>query len=490
MRRRLASTLTTIAVIVAFGGSAQAGTRSTVDRWVPAGPLANTVSTLASASPDLRVVFAVHGGILDRSGDHGRSWRLASSGLPLPDVRTVAVDLLRPRHVLAATSRGIYRSSDTGGSWDLATGRFLQSNSIVFLPGRPGVAIATKSGGGVVRTVDDGLHWTGLRGPEMFGLAAAPQSSGAIYSIDTLGERVHRSSDEGRTWKSLPKLPDGLRPREVTIGGDSTLYVGTSGNDGLLFRSTDEGRHWQRSDAGLDGYYLTALAVGPGHPKVVLAATDAITLADARVSVSLDSGRHWKEIDEGNGTVDSLLAGRTGAALAGGRTLRRGSFSPGAVWHRATAGLADGQVRQLTADPVHADTLWGVVAGLDREFEAADMSAVRIGPNWTLMGTAEETAKVVAPIADDLRSAFALSFSTCNNDFGECDHLSRWQPGSSAAIPSSNPREADSVVWTIATAPQDPLLIYEGRSSGLFRSEDGGQTWIPLAGAPGSTRAR
>ena len=73
-------------------------------------------------------------------------------------------------------------------------------------------------------------------------------------------------------------------------GDATTVLAGTYGNG--LFRSTDGGRTWSRSDAGLTASAFCFLAPLPGHPGALLAGTEP-----ARIFHSDDGGQSWQEFE-------------------------------------------------------------------------------------------------------------------------------------------------------------------------------------------------
>lgn len=58
-------------------------------------------------------------GFIAKSTDGGRSWKKVSKGLPAElDVIQIMVDPRNSKHIVAATSHGIFRSEDSGESWN------------------------------------------------------------------------------------------------------------------------------------------------------------------------------------------------------------------------------------------------------------------------------------------------------------------------------------------------------------------------------------
>ena len=156
---------------------------------------------------DMTVLAATSRGLF-RSEDGGLTWGAALVGGEITAV------ILRPagESSFAATSSGMHVSGDEGRAW-------------VLLPTRPGrarvnaMAAAAVSRGavlaatsrGVYRSLDDGITWgpsdQGLLDTDFTGLVAAPSGS-TFFASDFAGGGVYRSDDAGESWTRLPS--DGL----------------------------------------------------------------------------------------------------------------------------------------------------------------------------------------------------------------------------------------------------------------------------------------
>ncbi|MBI3969141.1 MAG: hypothetical protein HY329_26165 [Chloroflexi bacterium] len=166
---------------------------------------------LALSRPE--VLYAVYvsegGGILvRRSEDAGATWRdVAPSDAHGPI--DVAVDPFDPQVVFLATSSGLWRTADGGGTWERLT---------------RGLEPARRAEGGLE------LYNVGA-------LAADPRDRGAYYlgtaDFSSRGVGVLATRDGGRTWS---RLGDGLGNRAVrdlvVLPQPHILYAATS--DGVL----------------------------------------------------------------------------------------------------------------------------------------------------------------------------------------------------------------------------------------------------------------
>jgi len=50
------------------------------------------------------------------------------------------------------------------------------------------------------------------------------------------------------------------------------------------------------------------------------------------------------------------------------------------------------------------------------------------------------------------------------------------------------PGQIDSTMWSVATHPADPMLLFASCLGQLYRSTDGGETWVGLKGRLGEIR--
>ena len=286
--------------------------RAGVNRWTTNGPLTGQINGLSSDPGNSARLFAgtTSGGVF-RSLDSGATWQAVNDGFdsgqfPVGFVFTTAVDPTRPSIVYAGTDTGgIFRSLDGGDHWELTS---------------------------------DGLTYYG---GIVIGLA-----------ID-------------------PTAPD-------------TIYAGTF--DGV-FKSVNGGCSWQASNDGLpvvnDIFYLSSFTMDPTNPAVLYAGSDFVGAYK-----SIDAGSSWTPISVGlpyasvaSIAVDPTQPSRVFAAnnyfvpeigTSGGTILR--SEDGGASWSPSNLGLPDIQFRVVLIDSDSTATVWAasVGAGLFRSDDGGD----------------------------------------------------------------------------------------------------------------------
>ncbi|MDE2137219.1 MAG: hypothetical protein KGJ68_07260, partial [Gammaproteobacteria bacterium] len=232
-------------------------TRDAGRSWAPifdAAPV-GSIGALAIAPSDPRVLYVgtgeadmradvAQGAGVFRSRDAGRTWQ----PLGLEDsqqIGRIAIDPGNPDVVLVAAlghpyganeTRGVYRSSDGGASWQRTLYKDADTGAIdvAFEPGnartvyaalwqtrRPPWNVyppASGPGGGLYQSHDGGVSWTELAGhglpqqPGRIGIGVAPSqpqrvfalvdaAAGGLYRSDDAGANWTRVSDDARIWK-------------------------------------------------------------------------------------------------------------------------------------------------------------------------------------------------------------------------------------------------------------------------------------------------
>ena len=241
-------------------------------------------------SDDGGETFALVRGLWDHP--HRPQWQPGAGGMCLHTVLPHPTD---PDRVLIAISAGgVYRSEDAGESWAASnTGieaRFMPDphpefgqcvHKVARLPEDPDHLIA-QNHGGVFRSTDDGKSWelatAGLPADFGFGVVAHPRDAGTAYVAPLVADanrvppegrlQVWQTRDGGLSWASSSGgLPDNywniaLRDAFTTDGADPAgIYLGTRA--GEVWASADDGSTWSLAVDHLpDVLSVRAAAVG------------------------------------------------------------------------------------------------------------------------------------------------------------------------------------------------------------------------------------
>ncbi|HET9767857.1 MAG TPA: hypothetical protein VFS60_13460 [Thermoanaerobaculia bacterium] len=424
-----------------------------------------------------------------RSDDGGNRWRSWNAGLTatsLAGPRVFAWAPTAPDVAFVGSYSTLYRS-DRGGAWKrvgpMPVNQYGYVDALAAGPGRKPVLFAGQDGtrsytAGVARSSDGGRTWqaSGLVGETVVGLSYLP-ASGRVVALTERG--AFYSSDLGRTWR---RTGAGIAASDVlsitAVGSDrKVLVAGLERCPGGIARSPDGGATWQIQelrDAGrVGGSYLsepTAIAVAPSRPsRVYAAAMDHVLRSD-------DAGITWAA----HGFADSISGGRAAGIavhptdpeivfVAGQHGLSR-SRDGGRTW---SGGLHEYPYNDMSAvvfDPTQPQRLLAAswYGGLTRSVDG--------GVSWEPIAGTEDLRIGVLAI-DPHDANLVLGAVLYDDDL----NLLRSDDGGAHWAPSNVGIEGTVRGLTFSANGAEVVAAGDG---GVFRSADRGRTWQPVPGSP------
>lgn len=237
-------------------------------------------------------------------------------------------------------------------------------------------------------------------------------------------------------WESLGLQTESISSISIDPSNPLVIYIGSTsdfsmGTVGKVFKSTDEGSHW---DTLMSGLNVRGIVIHPDNPNIIYVASAS---PFSSVFKSIDGGNTWWSADSG-----IILDSETGAAALAINPLDpqtlycgTGGFFGGTLYKSTSGGSSwfplecggdlSGGVVSIALDPLHPDTLF--------------------------VGTADQT------------------FVARSTDGGVAWNLT-------ALVGLGLP-------YTIAVDPFEPQRVFAGLSgAGLHRTTDSGFTWVHLTG--------
>ena len=298
--------------------------------------IATHLALSTSAASGERLLWAVTGyqtdGKLHRRREGGRRWRAVG------ELRFQKVFASPSGYLLATTIEGVAWSEDDGVTWSeveiAGSSRWEELAEIAFDPRDPERAYLARRYVGLQVTKDGGRSWAPIETPlgeEVFAVATDPDDPEVLY----LGgeEGVTRSFDRGRTWEPQTLKRAEARNLFIDPHRDRTLWVLAKGCcfDQELYRSTDRGRTWKRVYIN-DRVYeprIESFAIDPERPgHLYVGLYDECYRACGGVWRSTDDGRTWEKFNRGGlgrFRVHSVVVSPEGRLHAA--TDRRGVYS-------------------------------------------------------------------------------------------------------------------------------------------------------------------
>ena len=278
-------------------------TLSAQSGWVQTQMNANTGYSLYET--DSVVYASTYYGVLATTGD-GMPW--FSKG---PANRAVYDAIQTSHSILAATVDGIYRSTDKGNTWQLATNTINCSG----VGGTQGHQVFTKNSSyifahtwaqGLFRSGDDGKTWQKLTvgtyggwSGDLGGWATCIYNFGGKIFLGAPGATIgiYYSSNNGDTWSPAHSTDSSGASNLLFFYADhDTIYAG--GFMGL-YRSIDSGSNWM--PRYLDVINPDGLQVGLGIFRDLVAYGQNLVAAVDFHSIqrSRDGGKTWTSFNDG-----------------------------------------------------------------------------------------------------------------------------------------------------------------------------------------------
>ena len=434
-----------------------------------------------------------------RSTDRGASWQLVVAGLP----RTHRVQALaahpRQRGVLfAGTSDGLFRSNDSGRTWDRSGLR--QSNVVQVavdplrpervyavrmvqqhrFPDFPEVLVSTQGGQGW-REVGDGVI-NGFGIPE---LIVDPLVAGTVYlGIDGVYDTgIYKTTDGGEHWTKAPPIVDsiqgGINALAVNPRVQGMVLAGRSGSrNSPILRTLDGGASWADSGSGLRALFARQVVLDPEDPGTFYVLADCCSMWKTS-----DAGRTWRRIDKPDLTdgyvqglaVDPAVPTTLYVSTAGGMFK---SLDGGETWPEPVDGITS---VELAIHPAHPAMLYG----------AANSNGVRKSPDsghtWETLPTREGLTINVIAIAPSSPSTVYTSgyfFSFWPEIGGYLDSVQRSTDGGATWTSIFSPGLKNGLITDLLVHPGDPDRVLASfnvlggptlapASGGVFRSSGG-----------------
>ena len=233
------------------------------------------------------------------------------------------------------------------------------------------------------------------------------------FTLCAAAQSVPPELINGLKWRLIGPFRGGRAVAVAGVPGNSTtFYFGSV--DGGIWKTTDSGVVWKPIFDGQPVASIGALAVSPSDPATIYAGTGE---SDIR-----------EDLSSGNGVYKSTDAGRT--------------------WHHI--GLDDTrQISRIVVDPRNANVVY--VGALGHAFGANDQrgvfKSVDGGDHWTRV--------------------LDLGAETGISDLAIC---------------SSDSRLLFAGAWHVRRPPWTSYPPIDGPGSGLYRSQDAGKTWTRLEG--------
>lgn len=478
--------------------------------WTAIGPAGGIVNTIVIDPNQPTILYAGANNGVYKSTDSGASWHASSQGLTDTYIHILIIDPTTPTTLYVGNDDGVFKSTDGGTTWQSSrTGIGATRVETLAIDSRnPTTLYAGASR--VYKSTDAGANWTITTAitntSGILALAIDPTNAAILYA--GLYEGLFTSLDGGQTWSQLKNgLPANPRIYDLAINraNPQILYAGT---DAGIFKSENKGASWSKVQDGS----INTVAIDPTDSATVYAGTSA------GIFKSSNHGASW-------GASNQDLAVRDVQAIAidphstnlyvgtyGGGIFK--SINRGENWAVATTGIINTSINALLIDPVTPTTLFAAASG------GLLYKSTTGGLDWSL--TTNGSALYIHALASHPFTSTILYAGTGNGPYKSTDGGVSWSRIYSCPIfcflPvvtafAVDPHTPSTVYWgsadtyltngtvaksttggdswggstglpgttvnTLAIDPQQPTTLYAGTDSGLYKSTDQAELWVP-----------
>jgi photosystem II stability/assembly factor-like uncharacterized protein len=236
------------------------------------------------------------GGGIYRSSDSGRTWQIA--GLAHETVRTLAQSPTHPKTWLAGSLTGVYRSTNEGNNWERITPAkhddLKNFDSVAFDPRDDNIIYA-----GTYhlpwKTTDGGKNWSPISkgmidDSDVMSIIVDPANPENVHATACSG--IYHSTNAAQQWTKYRGIPFVFR-RTQLIRQDpqhpETLYAGTTSG---LWKTTSEAGQWKRVTP-VD-WVINAMVIDPKNTQRVIIGTER-----EGVQISEDGGATFSSANVG-----------------------------------------------------------------------------------------------------------------------------------------------------------------------------------------------
>ena len=466
------------------------------------------------------------------SDDSGLGWRYAGTCDTCGAIHEFAIRPGDSSEVWVAANNGVQVSRDGGESWSgnllpIAEHKHQATYGVVVNPGDPQIILVASQEAGMFRSQDGGLTWaatnSGLTTERLHKVVFAPSQPNVAYVATHEG--VFRSDDAGMTWQPRSEgLPyTFLTPIAVDPTDPDTIYVGTASelvtthtdhfNDGIhegegLYKSTDGGLTWFRSDKGIYEAKAAQLGTHPllpfnlwvdgesgrgafftpdagdtwlfapfraSHYPMVFAFTRTFPtvmyvtswMDDGELMQSVDSGAVWTDITE---AVNIGVSDTTRSMGLLDETHRR-------WFHLHGLAVAPSDPNVIYVGSVH-DSVYNLQFTLNGAhiFRSSDAGRTFTEVSEGFPIGTETAINVIVVDPTDPDTAYAMTSlhetSTAIGIYKTTNAGENWAPVNNGLDVLTNDLQLD---------PVDPETLYAATESGVYKTTDGAKSWRALS---------
>jgi PKD repeat protein/photosystem II stability/assembly factor-like uncharacterized protein len=484
------------------------------------GILNTSVSLLTPhpSNPGTLYAAAVGGEGTFKTTDYGATWTwLSGQGITHPFADELVIDPHNPETVWEVADVGdIFQTTNGGTTWDKIirpSGHGFRAGSVSVVapaPSDPDTIYAGKNGFGIFKSIDGGESWQFLHQSEVdytYSIAVHPNNSNIVYSGYNPKPFqdwaiVRQTTDGGTTWRTSLTVYNSSGITSVVIDphNTETIYAGSTGKSGgEIFKSTDGGNSWSKINE-----HFTMCTVW-GQPMLLVDHTNpSIAYTGTWLAGTWktnDAGENWILLEEAPISSTSLSLNKLNSSIiySADRTKPK-------VWKSTDAGLTWIETADFSSNGAFLVNRVSVYGNI--------VYASTFGPSLHggKLYKSTDSGSTWNDITGDLpRSVLDIAFDFTNRDvIYVTTHVYGAYKSTDSGMTWNQMQNFPNIgAYDIEVDPVDPTILYacglgngsvpdwcmepDGYTftddSGVYKSNDSGQTWSKILTTSNECRA-
>lgn len=425
------------------------------------GPSGGTVRDLHEAGG---ILYAATSDGVYKSTDDAISWTKANQGIGsdqfLMTLVSVGSQMFAGGQELPLNGNDgrIFTSTDEGQTWtELA---FDFSSTVFELAYHKNRLFAATNGGGIYYSDNLGLDWTQVGGGTLSYLGNIGKLIDAGNSLIAMGfssEELHKSDDNGATWTAINSFTvSGDEQLRDAIFEDNILYINISGKNigsdpNGVYRSLDGGATWSTPLIGVIG------------DKLVKRGDTLVLFSGTTCRYTINEGTSWSTFTgPGSHTIHDVHLSSSGYLIAPNELALSKSTHVNAGWVPAASGFTASFIDIIYSSPsgLYAG---GPSGGIHRTTDA--------GLNWSnILSTG--MPNFVSNITEIGSTLYIAAAGTGGGIFESTDQGANWTK-------INNGMSNELMPFALAKSGFN-LIAGVNNTLGVQVSDDGGNSWVSI----------
>ena len=392
------------------------------------------VNALQSAVPN-KLLFATR--------DGGLTWRVLD-GFPRATAYSLAIDPSRPSTLYAATSAGLYKSSDSGATWAQIFPEAKAALQIAIDPRTPSTLYVTYGDPSYIwpyafgKSLDGGATWQALRDAlpstnlKLNAFAIDPSNPGTLWMQNpSVVPAIFHSTDGGLHWEDVRALPSPYTAPDIGFdsGWEGSGIVVDPNNSARVYvccahrynftpvspivRTEDGGKTWRQGDTAAG---ITPPVIDPLDSSLyaISGSSPVLALGGNALVRSVDQGQTWTPVDAPGTWFNTLAIDRAGGLhlTTAGTYFHR---APDGTWTSRPAPWASATYR-MAVDPVDPSTVYVALQNLKLDHAFVTKLDAAGSVTWATLVTGSGGDQPNAIALDTVGNAY-LAGTTVSPDF-------------------------------------------------------------------------